>query len=59
MTLTKSEREQIQRLDGRLTDIEKKINRIQSIVIGIAIGVGIGGAIFGFISIKELIGVVK
>jgi len=57
--LTKSERDQITRLETRLGAIEGKLSRIQNIVVGIAIGIGIGAVIFGVISFKELFNAVK
>lgn len=59
MTFTRSEKEQVKKIEDRLQAIETKITRIQSIVIGIAIGVAIGAVIFGVISFKEFFNIVK
>lgn len=59
MTLTKAEKDQVNRLEDRLDKIEGKLARIQNIVIGIAIGVGVGCVIFGVISLKEFFNLAK
>lgn len=59
MTLTKSEKEQLRTLEDRLSAIERKLSRIQNIVIGIAVGIALGAIIFGFMSVKEFLSFVK
>lgn len=53
MTLTRSEKEQIKDLEKRLEAIEKKLNRVQNIAVGIAVG----GSLFGIKSIAELVSI--
>jgi hypothetical protein len=57
--LTKSEKEQINNLEARLKSIETKITRIQTFVIGLAIGAGVMGVILGVNWVKDIIKVVK
>lgn len=59
MTFSKQERELIGRLEERLAKMESQISGIKKIVIGIAIGIGIGAVIFGAMSIKELLHLMK
>ncbi len=40
-------------------DLNAKVDRILSIVKGIAIGIAIGAVVFGVLSIKDLVNVVK
>lgn len=51
MTLTKPEKDQIKKLEDRLAAIEKKLDRVK----GIAVGIAIGGGLFGVKSIAEFI----
>jgi hypothetical protein len=64
--LTIDERQRIEKLednmrefDLRLDSIEKKLNTILSYAKGIAIGIGVGGLIFGYFSLKQLLEVLK
>ena len=51
--------DRINKLETRLHSIESKLQRILNITAGIAIGLIIGAVIFGVISLKEAIGIVK
>lgn len=57
--MTTDERKMVEELDGRVKAIEGKLSRILNIVTGIAIGLAVGAVVFGFLSIKDLISVVK
>lgn len=59
MVLSRNEKEQVQRIEDKVEAIERRVNKIQNMVIGIAIGIGIGALIFGFISVKQLIEMTK
>jgi hypothetical protein len=51
--------DRVSKLETRLSSIEGKLQRILNITIGIAIGLIIGALIFGIISVKEAIDIVK
>lgn len=57
--LTKGERDQMTRIEDRLTSIENRVNKIQHIVIGTAIGIGIAAVVLGMISLKDLFSFAK
>ena len=46
-------------LQGNWEELNAKIDKILSLVKGIAIGVAIGAVIFGLLSIKDFISLVK
>lgn len=52
-------REKVHRMEKEHNAMSKKIDSILNIVKGIAIGLIAGGVIFGYLQIKELVGVVK
>lgn len=49
----------VEELDDRVRAIEGKLSRILNIVTGIAIGLAVGAVVFGFLSIKDLVSIVK
>lgn len=57
--MTPEERKMLDELDDRVKVIEQKLSRILNIVTGIAIGLAVGAVVFGFLSIKDLISIVK
>jgi hypothetical protein len=46
-------------MEARMDVMEKGYRRIYTLLIGIAIGIGIGGVLFGVWGLKEFIGVLK
>lgn len=59
MVMTKEDKEEFRDLKLRVLTIEKKIDKILTIVKGIAIGIAIGAIIFGVLSLKDLISIAK
>lgn len=57
--LSSKEKSELVDLDKRLETIENRITKMYALVRGIAIGIGIGALAFGWITIKDLIGIVK
>jgi hypothetical protein len=51
--------DRITRIEQRLLSIEKTQQRIYNMSIGIVIGLIIGGLIFGIVTIREAIEIVK
>lgn len=51
--------ERMDRIEDRLTHMEKLINQVKTLAIGIAIGLLLAGVIFGYITWKEAVGLVK
>lgn len=50
---------QFRRMQEEFREMKATYAGLRKIVIGIAIGVGIGSLIFGFITLKEFVGFVK
>lgn len=66
MAMTPSEQARLERLEKSVEDLEgnweelnTKIDKILSLVKGIAIGVAIGAVIFGLLSVKDLLNLAK
>lgn len=59
MTLTKEEKRHISEIEDRLEAIEKKLNAIFALAKGIAIGLVVGGIVFGYFTFKDLLDVAK
>lgn len=59
MTLSKAEQKQLDTMDERLDAIEKKLSFIRTLLVGVAIGIGVGAVIFGVLSIKDFVSVAK
>lgn len=57
--MTKEERWEFNSLRNKVNEMERKIDKVLTIVKGIAIGIAIGGIIFGFLTIKDLISFAK
>lgn len=57
--MSKEERVEFNMLRDKVYAMEKKIDTVLTIVKGIAIGIAIGGVVFGFLTIKDLISVAK
>lgn len=51
--------ERIDKIETRLSHMEKTMQQIKNICIGLAVGLLIAGIIFGAISVKEAISFVK
>jgi len=49
----------VEELRGNWEELNTKIDKILSLVKGIAIGVAIGAVIFGLLSVKDFINLVK
>lgn len=58
-TMTTEDRKMVEELDDRVRAIEGKLSRILNIVTGIAIGLAVGACVFGYLSIKDLVSIVK
>jgi len=52
-------RREVAELKGNWEELNTKIDKILSLVKGIAIGVAIGAVIFGLLSVKDFISLVK
>lgn len=52
-------KQDVEELKDNWAELNGKIDKILSLVKGIAIGVAIGAVIFGLLSIKDIIGVLK
>lgn len=59
MSMTQEEKKRFIDLESKVNGLEKKIDKILAIVKGIAIGLIIGGILFGVFSLKDLLSVVK
>lgn len=57
--LTKEERAELDTIRDRLWEMELKVDRVLTIVKGIAIGIAIGGVVFGFVTVKDLLSMAK
>lgn len=57
--LTKEERAELDTIRDRLWEMELKVDRVLTIVKGIAIGIAIGGVVFGFVTVKDLLSITK
>lgn len=57
--MTKEERLEFNMLKQKVYAMEKKIDAVLTIVKGIAIGIAIGGLLFGFLTVKDLISMTK
>jgi tetrahydromethanopterin S-methyltransferase subunit G len=51
--------ERVISMDDRVRSMEQKLSRILNIVIGIAVGLAVGAVVFGFLSIRDLVSIVK
>jgi len=49
----------VEELKGNWEELNTKIDKILSLVKGIAIGVAIGAVIFGLLSVKDFISLIK
>lgn len=57
--MSATERQEFNTLKDKVYAIEKKIDTVLTIVKGIAIGIAIGGILFGFLTVKDLIAAAK
>jgi hypothetical protein len=49
----------LRRVEEDIRSLKDSNRKMRTLLIGIAYGIGIGGLIFGFITIKELVGFIK
>lgn len=50
---------QVRRLEEDVRELKDSNKRIRTLLVGMAIGIGLGGLVFGFITLKEFLGFVR
>lgn len=53
--MTKEERLEFKELRAKVDKIEDKVNTILTLMKGVAIGLAIGGIVFGLLTVKDLL----